>query len=114
MLRSVGEQSAARLREAGESLVTRDMQTLRGMESCLTGSHFGAGHETYHCGQLATYARAMGREPALTQKINAHAGAAGGVAGDHCADRLIPSQSPRIRWRGLLPPPRLAALWLTW
>jgi uncharacterized damage-inducible protein DinB len=71
MLRSLGERSAARLREAGESLVSRDMQTLRGMESCLTAIHFGVGHEMYHCGQLATCARAIGREPALTQKITA-------------------------------------------
>jgi uncharacterized damage-inducible protein DinB len=70
MLRSVGEHSARLLRAAGESLVTRDMQTLRGTESCLTALHFGVGHEMYHSGQLAVCARAMGREPTLTQKIN--------------------------------------------
>jgi uncharacterized damage-inducible protein DinB len=71
MLRSVGEESARRLRAAGEALVTQEMQTLRGTESCLTAVHFGVGHEMYHCGQLAVCARAMGREPALTTKISA-------------------------------------------
>jgi uncharacterized damage-inducible protein DinB len=71
MLRSVGEQSAGHLRDAGEPLVTRTMQTLRGVESCLTAVHFGAGHEMYHCGQLAICARALGREPQLTQRLNA-------------------------------------------
>jgi uncharacterized damage-inducible protein DinB len=74
LLRSVGEQSARLLRAAGESLVAREMQTLRGTESCLTALHFGVGHEMYHCGQLAVCARAMGREPVLTQKINAMLG----------------------------------------
>jgi uncharacterized damage-inducible protein DinB len=71
MLRSVGEASARQLRAAGEALVTREMQTLRGIESCLTAVHFGVGHEMYHCGQLAVCARAIGREPTLTTKISA-------------------------------------------
>jgi uncharacterized damage-inducible protein DinB len=71
MLRSVGEESARRLRAAGESLVPQNMQTLRGTESRLTALHFGVSHEMYHCGQLAICARAIGREPALTTRINA-------------------------------------------
>jgi uncharacterized damage-inducible protein DinB len=46
-----------------------------GTWSRLTYVFYASGHEEYHRGQLATYARSMGLVPALTQKIRARSGA---------------------------------------
>jgi uncharacterized damage-inducible protein DinB len=71
LLRTSGGEIAARLRAAGESLARQTMPTFHGEESRLTALWFAVGHEMYHCGQLATYARALGEVPALTRKLTA-------------------------------------------
>jgi uncharacterized damage-inducible protein DinB len=69
LLRTSGAETAARLRDAGESLATRDIRTFHGEETALTALWFAVGHEMYHCGQLASYARSIGHVPALTRKL---------------------------------------------
>ncbi|HEY3132696.1 MAG TPA: DinB family protein [Acidobacteriota bacterium] len=69
LLRTTGEQGARRLREVGDALATQNMKTSTGEQSRLTGLWFAAAHEMYHRGQLASYARAVGCVPALTQQI---------------------------------------------
>jgi uncharacterized damage-inducible protein DinB len=71
LLRTSGTETAARLRQAGGNLADRDMQTIQGEESALSALWFAVGHESYHAGQLASYARAVGQVPALTRKIQA-------------------------------------------
>jgi uncharacterized damage-inducible protein DinB len=70
-LKTIGEQNAARLREAGDSLITETMQTLGGPQTRLSALWFAVAHEMYHRGQLAIYGRGCGVVPALTQRLNA-------------------------------------------
>ena len=71
LLRTTGEQTAARLRGAGEALVDQTMPTRRGAQSRLSALWFAMSHEMYHRGQLTAYARGFGAVPALTQQIAA-------------------------------------------
>jgi uncharacterized damage-inducible protein DinB len=57
------------LRDA--ALGDKTMQSRGGTQSRLTGLWFAIAHEMYHRGQLATYARAIGVVPAMTQQMNA-------------------------------------------
>jgi len=71
LLRLTWEQTAARLREAGEALADQTMPTRRGPQSRVSGLWFAMSHEMYHRGQLTAYARGFGAVPALTQQIAA-------------------------------------------
>jgi uncharacterized damage-inducible protein DinB len=68
LLRSTGERSAARLRAAGEGLVTQTMPGRLGEQSRLTALWFAAAHEAHHRGQLTAYVRGVGGVPALTRQ----------------------------------------------
>jgi uncharacterized damage-inducible protein DinB len=70
VLRRTHREGAARLRKAGELHV---LQLIRRFDG-IPGTRFawmqhGISHEEYHRGQLALYARLLGRVPALTQRI---------------------------------------------
>ena len=70
MLRRTHRGGEARLRKAGELHM---LQQIRRFDGVL-GTRFawmqhGISHEEYHRGQLALYARLLGRVPALTQRI---------------------------------------------
>jgi uncharacterized damage-inducible protein DinB len=71
LLRLTGEQTAARLRTAGEALIAETMASQRGPQSRLSALWFAASHESYHRGQLASYARGCGAVPALTKQLEA-------------------------------------------
>jgi uncharacterized damage-inducible protein DinB len=69
-LRKTFRDESEKLRKAGDlhmlQLITRfDGKT----GTRLTWMHHGIGHEEYHRGQIALYARLMGRTPALTKRI---------------------------------------------
>ena len=68
-LRGNGAENARKLREAGESLASRQFASLAGPQSRLTALNFAAAHEQYHRGQIAMIARILGRTPALTKQI---------------------------------------------
>jgi uncharacterized damage-inducible protein DinB len=63
-----GADLVSRLREAASKLDRQTMQSFGGERSRASGIWFAAAHEMYHRGQLATYARALGLIPAMTQK----------------------------------------------
>ena len=71
VLKTTGAQNAARVREAGERLVTETMPTIIGPQTRLSALWFAVAHEMYHRGQLAICGRGCGVVPALTQRINA-------------------------------------------
>jgi uncharacterized damage-inducible protein DinB len=71
LLKSTGEQNAARLREAGDRLLSETIPTVRGVQTRLSAVWFAVGHEMYHRGQLAICERGFGTEPALTRQLNA-------------------------------------------
>ena len=59
-----------RLREAGELSILQLITRFDGKKGTrLAWMHHGISHEEYHRGQLALYARTMGRVPALTRLI---------------------------------------------
>lgn len=61
---------AARFRAAGELKMLQFIRRFDGQQGTrLAWFHHGVAHEMYHRGQLALYARIMGRTPALTQRI---------------------------------------------
>ena len=63
-------QGDARLRKAGELHMLQQIRRFDGkMGTRLAWMHHGIAHEEYHRGQLALYARLLGRVPALTQRI---------------------------------------------
>jgi len=70
LLRTQWRDAERRFRRAGElellQLITR-FDGKRGTK--LAWWHHGIAHEEYHRGQLALYARLLGREPALTRRI---------------------------------------------
>lgn len=64
------EVNVSRVREAGpDHMATAITRFDGGSWTRLTYVFYAASHEDYHRGQLATYARAMGLIPALTQRI---------------------------------------------
>ncbi len=70
LLRDTREDGARRIREAGPEHMLSPIRQFDGSyASRLTWMHHGIGHEEYHRGQLALYARLMGLEPALTRRI---------------------------------------------
>jgi uncharacterized damage-inducible protein DinB len=71
LLRTSGEQTAARLRKAGEGLADQQMPGRLGPQSRLSALWFAVSHESYHRGQVTAYERACGIVPALTQQIAA-------------------------------------------
>jgi uncharacterized damage-inducible protein DinB len=72
LLRQTGEANAARLREAGDALISQTMQSrMLGTQNRLSALWFAAAHEMYHRGQLTAYERSAGTVPALTQQIHA-------------------------------------------
>jgi uncharacterized damage-inducible protein DinB len=77
-LRSALEQTLGeatqRVREAGEDHMMTDIRRFDGgVWTRTTYVFYAAGHEDYHRGQLATYARSLGLVPALTQRIHGDA-----------------------------------------
>lgn len=68
--RAAFEDDMKRLHEAGD-LAAQTMTLMKQPQSRLTGLWFAIGHEMYHRGQLATYARALGHVPAMTQQSQA-------------------------------------------
>jgi len=75
ILKRTGTEGARKIRDAGElhmlQLITR-FDGERG--SRLAWMNHGIGHEEYHRGQLALYARLAGRIPALTERIHGKKG----------------------------------------
>jgi uncharacterized damage-inducible protein DinB len=69
LLKQRGADDASRLR-ANAARLNGTMPSMKGEQSRVTGLWFAASHEMYHRGQLATYARAVGLVPALTQQIS--------------------------------------------
>ena len=61
---------ARRLRTAGEVAMLQTIRQFSGERATrLSWMHHGIAHEEYHRGQLALYARLVGRVPALTKLI---------------------------------------------
>lgn len=70
LLRRSLHEGEAKLRQAGELHVLQLIRRFDGkMGTRLAWMNHGISHEEYHRGQLALYARLLGRVPALTQKI---------------------------------------------
>ncbi|MFP3947661.1 MAG: DinB family protein [Longimicrobiales bacterium] len=70
LLRMRFADGAARVRAAGELEMLQFIRRFDGQRGTrLAWFHHGVAHEMYHRGQLALYARLMGRVPALTQRI---------------------------------------------
>jgi uncharacterized damage-inducible protein DinB len=70
LLRATHDESIARLRTAGAELMLTPIVQFNGEPAArLTWLHHAIGHEEYHRGQLALYARLLGHVPALTQLI---------------------------------------------
>jgi len=60
-----------KIRRAGELFMLRPIRRFDGIEGTrLAWMHHGIAHEEYHRGQLALYARLMGKVPALTRLIH--------------------------------------------
>jgi len=69
-LRKTHADGEKKLRQAGELHMLQHIRRFDGeMGTRLAWMHHGISHEEYHRGQLAMYARLMGRVPALTKKI---------------------------------------------
>jgi len=69
-LRSTHREGERKFREAGELRLLQFIRRFDGkMGTRLAWMHHGISHEEYHRGQLAMYARLMGRVPALTKRI---------------------------------------------
>ena len=69
-LRRSHEQGEEMLRDAGETLMAREIRQFSGVPaSRMSWMHHGIAHEEYHRGQLALYARLLGETPALTKLI---------------------------------------------
>ena len=72
LLRRSHAEGDATLRAAGPERMMKPIRQFNGEQATrLAWMHHGIAHEEYHRGQLALYARLMGRVPALTQAINA-------------------------------------------
>jgi uncharacterized damage-inducible protein DinB len=71
LLGSSHQQGDARLEEAGEVFLLQTIRQFDGTRATrFSWLHHGISHEEYHRGQLALYARLLGRVPALTRRIN--------------------------------------------
>lgn len=71
LLRATHEEALAAFRKTGQAGLLRDIVQFNGEPATrLTWLNHAIGHEEYHRGQLALYARLLGRVPALTQLIN--------------------------------------------
>jgi uncharacterized damage-inducible protein DinB len=70
LLRRTHRDGAAKIRQAGELHMLQLIRRFDGkMGTRLAWMNHGISHEEYHRGQLALYARLLGRVPALTQRI---------------------------------------------
>lgn len=70
MLRDTHADGERRIRAAGAEHMLKPIRQFDGSHaSRLTWMHHGIGHEEYHRGQLALYARIQGVVPALTRRI---------------------------------------------
>ncbi len=70
LLRKSHRDGEARLERAGELHMLQAIRRFDGkMGTRLAWMNHGISHEEYHRGQLALYARLLGRVPALTQRI---------------------------------------------
>lgn len=70
LLRRSHRDGEARIRQAGELHMLQLIRRFDGkMGTRLAWMNHGIAHEEYHRGQLALYARLLGRVPALTQRI---------------------------------------------
>lgn len=68
LLSSTLDEGLARFREAGEIHMLQRIRQFDGsFATRYSWFHHGVAHEEYHRGQLATYARLLGRIPALTK-----------------------------------------------
>jgi len=71
LLRKSHEDGVKRIRHAGELLMLQFINRFDGQKgSRLAWLNHAIGHEEYHRGQLALYARLLGRVPALTKRIH--------------------------------------------
>lgn len=71
LLREAHEDGERRIRAAGAEHMLGPIRQFDGTyASRLTWMHHGIGHEEYHRGQLALYARLQGLVPALTRRIH--------------------------------------------
>jgi uncharacterized damage-inducible protein DinB len=70
LMKSRAADAAKRLRENAARLETATMSAMQGQQSRVSGIWFAAAHEMYHRGQAATYARALGLVPAMTQRTS--------------------------------------------
>ena len=69
-LRTTFRDGSEKLRKAGDLHMLQLITRFDGKKGTrLTWMHHGIGHEEYHRGQIALYARLMGRTPALTKRI---------------------------------------------
>ena len=69
-LRKTLRDGSERLRKAGDLQMLQLITRFDGKKGTrLTWMHHGIGHEEYHRGQIALYARLAGRIPALTKRI---------------------------------------------
>lgn len=70
LLRVTHKEDLAKLRDAGAARLLSPILQFNGEPAArLTWLHHAIGHEEYHRGQLALYARLLGHVPALTQLI---------------------------------------------
>ncbi|MBI4409699.1 MAG: DinB family protein [Gemmatimonadetes bacterium] len=70
LLRRTHAEGDRRFREAGELHLLQYIRRFDGLPGTrLAWMNHGIAHEEYHRGQLALYARLLGRVPALTQRI---------------------------------------------
>lgn len=70
LLRKTHHDGEENLRRAGELHMLQYIRRFDGkMGTRMAWMHHGISHEEYHRGQLALYARLLGRVPALTQRI---------------------------------------------
>jgi len=70
LLKRTHAQGELKFRKAGELFMLQYIRRFDGIEGTrLAWMHHGVTHEEYHRGQLALYARLIGKVPALTQLI---------------------------------------------
>jgi uncharacterized damage-inducible protein DinB len=70
LLRSTFDEGVAAVRQSGEAAMMKPIVQFNGEPaSRLTWLNHAIAHEEYHRGQLALYARLLGRVPALTKLI---------------------------------------------
>lgn len=70
LLRRAHHDGEAKIRQAGELHMLQYIRRFDGkLGTRLAWMNHGIAHEEYHRGQLALYARLLGRVPALTQRI---------------------------------------------